>query len=174
MSIKEQIPSNTTSRPSFASRPSLWKRGVLQVAAAANAGSGIVSFALAADIWKLDDGLSTPLLYLIGALCFVAAFVTAWGSREVGEGGWIVGVVAIDAVVTIAFVATMILSWDQITLAGGYLALAGASVATLASLATVAAALGAKDVDASASPGHQPQRSPSRDLRGQLLSPQLN
>ncbi|MEV0541256.1 hypothetical protein [Nocardia salmonicida] len=168
MSTKEQSPSNT------ASRPPLLNRSVIQVAAAANAASGIASFALAADIWKLDDGLSTPMLYLIGALCLVAAFVTVWGSREVGEGGWIVGVVAIDAVVTIAFIATMILSWDQITLAGGYLAMAGASIATLASLATVAAALGTKDVDASASPGHQPQRFPARDLRGQLLSPQLN
>ncbi|MFF5035464.1 hypothetical protein [Nocardia salmonicida] len=164
MSTKEQSPS----------RPPLLNRSVIQVAAAANAGLGLASFALAADLWKLDDGLSTPLLYLIGALCSVAAFVTAWGSREVGEGGWIVGVVAIDAVVTIAFIATMILSWDQITLAGGYFAMAGVSIATLASLATVAAALATKDVDASASPGHQPQRFPARDLRGQLLSPQLN
>jgi hypothetical protein len=169
MSTKEQSQGNT------ASRPPLLKQGVIQAAAAANAAFGVVSFALAADLWKLDDGLSTPLLYLIGALCFVAAIVTAWGSRRVvGEEGWIVAVVAIDAVVTIAFVATMILSWYQITLPGGYLAMAGASIATLASLATVAVTVGTKGVGASASPGHQPQRFPGRDLRGQLLSPQLN
>ncbi|WP_216913941.1 hypothetical protein [Nocardia noduli] len=168
MSTKELSPSDGSSRSP------LLKRGVVQVAAAANVVSGIASFALAADLWKLDDGLSTPLLYLIGALCFVAAIVTAWGSRVVGEGVWIVGVVAIDAVVTIAFVATMILSWSRITLSGGYLALAGASLATLASLATVAVTVGTGEVDASASSGHRPSRLPSRDPRGQLLSPQFN
>ncbi|MET8649803.1 hypothetical protein [Nocardia aurea] len=164
MSTKEQSPS----------RPPLSKRGVVQIAAAANVVSGTASFALAADLWKLDDGLSTPLLYLIGALCFVAAIVTAWGSRVVGEGAWIVGVVAIDAVVTVAFIATMILSWSRITLSGGYLAMAGACLATLASLATVAVAVGTGVVDAPASPGHRASPSQGRDPRGQLLSPQFN
>ncbi|MFI6574055.1 hypothetical protein [Nocardia fluminea] len=168
MSTKEQNPSNGTSRPP------LLTRSVIQIAAAANAGSGIASFALATDLWKLDDGLSAPLLYLIGALCLFAAIVTAQASRTVGEGSWIVAVVAIDAVVTIGFIATMILSWSHITLPGGYLAMAGASIATLTSLATVAVAVGTKSVDAADNPEHRPLEFPGRDLRGQLLSSQPN